>query len=107
MLCNKNTFLFIVFHLLAQTSSFVVAQKTVSSVVNDILVASKKATMGGYLAQRLDASYQHRILAQDVPKLIEPFKYRTEDRCWQTEFWGKWFTSAVLAYQYHPTTELK
>jgi len=26
---------------------------------------------------------------------------------WQSEFWGKWFTSAALAYRYHPTPELK
>src|SRR5699024_7086642 len=39
--------------------------------------------------------------------LIEPFRHRTETRLWQTEFWGKWFTSAVLAYRYHRTRGLK
>jgi DUF1680 family protein len=42
-----------------------------------------------------------------VDRLIAPFKNRTEASCWQSEFWGKWFTSAVLAYRYHPDPKLK
>ena len=61
----------------------------------------------GVVGQRLDASYEHRILAQDVDRLVAPFEQRTETRCWQSEFWGKWFTSAVLAYRYRPEARLK
>ncbi len=48
-------------------------------------------------------------MAQDADRLIEPFKLknRTETHLWQNEFWGKWFTSAVLAYKYQPSPELK
>ncbi|GEO10154.1 glycoside hydrolase family 127 protein [Segetibacter aerophilus] len=63
--------------------------------------------MTGFVGQRLNASYKNRILAQDVNRLIEPFKNRTEDRCWQSEFWGKWFTSAVQAYNYRRDPSLK
>ena len=52
-------------------------------------------------------SYKNRILAQSVDDLVEPFKHRTETRLWQTEFWGKWFTSALLAYRYRPEPQLK
>lgn len=34
------------------------------------------------------------------------FVIRIETQLWQSEFWGKWFTSAVLAYRYRPEPEL-
>jgi hypothetical protein len=58
--------------------------------------------MNGFVGDKLKAAYNNRILAQDVDRLIAPFNNRTEASCWQSEFWGKWFTSAVLAYRYHP-----
>lgn len=82
-------------------------QAIVKPLMTDVLMTSEKQVLDGYLAQRLNTSYNNRILAQDEPRLIEPFKNRTEDRCWQTEFWGKWFTSAVLAYRYRPEPALK
>ena len=82
-------------------------QKPVKPVVDDFLVPASSAVIGGYAGGKLDASYQNRILAQDANRLVEPFRNRTEDRCWQSEFWGKWFTSAVLAYKYRPEPKLK
>lgn len=76
-------------------------------LVNDKLVAADTASMQEFIGTKLDLSYNNRILAQNVNNLIEPFRHRTETHLWQTEFWGKWFTSAVLAYRYHPTPELK
>jgi DUF1680 family protein len=55
----------------------------------------------------LDLSYQNRILSQDYERLVAAFRDRTETHYWQTEFWGKWFTSAVLAYRYRPEPQLK
>lgn len=83
------------------------SQNPVEPSINDELVAAQYAKMGGYVGNRLNASYQNRILAQDVDRLIEPFRNRTETSCWQSEFWGKWFTSAVLAYRYRPEPQLK
>lgn len=75
--------------------------------VDDKLHPATSAKVAGFTGERLDASYNNRILAQDVDKLVAAFKTRTETRCWQTEFWGKWFTSAVLAYRYRPEPRLK
>ena len=63
--------------------------------------------MGRYVGGKFDASYNKRVLAQDADRLVDPFRNRTETSCWQSEFWGKWFTSAVLAYKYKPEAELK
>jgi DUF1680 family protein len=73
----------------------------------DKLAPAISETINGVLGQRLLNAYTNRILAQDAGYLIEPFKQRNETNEWQSEFWGKWFTSAVLAYRYHPTSELK
>lgn len=75
--------------------------------VKDVFSLNRRAVVRGYLGEKLTLSYQNRILAQDDENLIAPFRHRTETHLWQSEFWGKWFTSAVLAYQYHPTDELK
>ena len=39
-------------------------------------------------------------MAQDSEHLVEPFRQRSETNCWSSEFWGKWFTSAVSAQRY-------
>ena len=83
------------------------AQAPVKPVVQDQLKAASSAQIHGYLGRRLDSSYENRILAQDPDRLVAPFRKRTETSCWQSEFWGKWFTSAVLAYRYRPEARLK
>ncbi|MDO5524110.1 MAG: glycoside hydrolase family 127 protein [Bacteroidia bacterium] len=62
--------------------------------------------MNKHIGEKLNASYNNRILAQDAHRLVQPFTKHDEHSCWQGEFWGKWFTSAVLAYNYHPTPQL-
>lgn len=83
------------------------AQVVVTPRVNDMLQPASKVEINGYIGGKLDASYENRILAQDFNRLVEPFRNRTETSCWQSEFWGKWFTSAVLAYKYKPEPRLK
>jgi len=83
------------------------AQDPVSPVVTDKLGRAQSANLHGFVGDKLQAAYQNRILAQDIERLIEPFKNRTETSCWQSEFWGKWFTSAVLAYRYRPDATLQ
>ncbi|WP_298298028.1 beta-L-arabinofuranosidase domain-containing protein, partial [Hydrotalea sp.] len=82
-------------------------QSIVKPAVTDYLHNAQSVQMGGFVGEKLNDSYQNRILAQDFNRLVEPFKHRTETSCWQSEFWGKWFTSAVLAYRYHPEPKLK
>jgi uncharacterized protein len=79
----------------------------VKPAVEDKLFATSSVKVEGYIGRRLDSSYYNRILGQDPDRLISPFNNRTETSCWQSEFWGKWFTSAVLAYRYRPEEKLK
>ena len=72
----------------------------------DKLSVATSVKVNGYVGGKLDASYNNRILAQNEERLVEPFKVRDEHSCWQGEFWGKWFTSAALAYQYNPSPSL-
>lgn len=85
----------------------VISQSVPIPAVNDQLYPSQSAQLNGYVGQKLDASYKNRIMAQDVERLVAPFRNRTETSCWQSEFWGKWFTSAILAYHYKPEPQLK
>ena len=85
---------------------WVAAQKG-SAGINDKLRPAERIVLNSHIQKRLDQSYENRILAQDVDHLIEPFLNRNETRQWQSEFWGKWFTSAVLAYKYRPEERLK
>ncbi len=82
-------------------------QKAVKPEIADRLLPAESVTIKGFIGDKLDQSYKNRILAQNVDKLVEPFRNRNEEWCWQSEFWGKWFTSAVLAYRYRPEPELK
>jgi len=61
----------------------------------------------GYLGTKINQSISNRILQQDVPEIIEPFVSRKDTYLWRSEFWGKWFTSAVSAYEYTLDPELK
>lgn len=75
--------------------------------VKDQLQPAATIKVGGVVGQRLDSSYENRVLAQDVDRLVNAFRQRNETSRWQSEFWGKWFTSAVLAYRYNPQPKLK
>ncbi|MEP6746158.1 MAG: beta-L-arabinofuranosidase domain-containing protein [Bacteroidota bacterium] len=94
--------------LLCLGSSFMsISQKPVKPAINDYLQPIDAPQMTGYIGEKLDDAYKNRILVQDANRLVQPFLNRTETSCWQSEFWGKWFTSAILAYRYKPTPELK
>jgi DUF1680 family protein len=86
---------------------FIVFAQGQTPVITDRLSPIEPVSIEGYIGRKLDASYRNRILAQDVDRLVAPFRNRTEASCWQSEFWGKWFTSAALAYRYHPDPKLK
>jgi uncharacterized protein len=100
-----NLYFICLFQLVFIYSSF--GQKLVKPVRDDSLFPAQSALINGYIGDKLDLSYKNRILAQNVNRLIEPFRNRAEEWCWQSEFWGKWFTSAVLAYRFRPEPQLK
>ncbi len=83
------------------------SQRNITPAIYDKLAPPSSIAMTGFAANALDASYRNRILAQDVDRLIAPFNNRTETSMWQSEFWGKWITSAILAYRYKPEPQLK
>ncbi|MGJ1238595.1 beta-L-arabinofuranosidase domain-containing protein [Sphingobacterium siyangense] len=74
----------------------------------DKVVPTYDVELEGYINDRLVNSINNRILAQDVDRLVNVFdpKNRLETDMWQSEFWGKWFTSAVLAYKFKPSEQL-
>lgn len=95
--------------IMSLSTGALLGQSTADKIVDDTLYPASEVHLQGYLTGKLDEALENRILAQDVDRLIAPFKLenRTETRFWQSEFWGKWFTSAVSAYRYHPSTRLK
>ena len=64
------------------------------------LTALDQVQLGGYLGAKVDRCIRNRIFAQHPEHLVAPFRQRTEREGWQTEFWGKWFLSAVAACEY-------
>jgi hypothetical protein len=106
----KNLFIVLLLVLFAGSSLAEQSKKqqpNVKPVIEDRLHAADAAVIHGYVGEKLDASFRNRILAQDIDRLISPFRNRTETSCWQSEFWGKWITSAILAYRYRPELQLK
>ncbi len=66
-------------------------------------------SIGGRLGERMDLALHNRVLAQDIDRIVEPFRTRTEHTSghWRGEYWGKWFTSAALAWAARPSPELR
>lgn len=53
----------------------------------------------GHLGRRIVECLENRVLAQDLDRLVAPFRHQDEKSCWQTEFWGKWALSAASAWR--------
>lgn len=62
--------------------------------------------MNGTLGKYLKTSLEGNILVWDIDDLVKTFKERKETKLWQCEFWGKWYTSAELAYDFSPSPAL-
>jgi hypothetical protein len=58
--------------------------------------------VGGLIGEKMDACLRARVLAQDIERITAPFRARQESTGghWRCEYWGKWFTSLVSAYQW-------
>ena len=77
---------------------------------NDRMVALSPGAIeiDGYLGNKLDLCIKNRLMAQDVDEFTKPYIIRDEPSWgWRGEFWGKWYTSAMLGYGYHPSPEYK
>ncbi len=107
MKLQLSTFILIFLSLISVAQKAIHQPAKVEPAVQDRLKPSESVKLQGFVGDRLNASYLNRIIAQNVDRLVAPFNNRTETSCWQSEFWGKWFTSAVLAYRYKPELLLK
>lgn len=85
------------------------AIENVTPKVADALVPPPpgSVTFNGWIGDALATCKQGRLLGQSVPDLVGPFAVREEDRKWRGEFWGKWYTSAALAYRYQADPKLR
>ncbi len=61
----------------------------------------------GRIGDKIDRCINHGILAQNVEKLVSPYRAKTEtgNADWRCEYWGKWFTALALADAYEPTVQ--
>jgi uncharacterized protein len=85
------------------------ANEPVSPEIKDAMfvLPPGKVVFNGRLGKALTVCENERIVTQSVAALIAPFASRQEDRTWRSEFWGKWFTSAALAYHYQPQPRMR
>ena len=67
---------------------------------------SGSVQIDGFIGNRLDLCIENRLMAQDIERVVQPFRDKPDGNWgFRSEFWGKWFTGAMLAYGYQPTQE--
>ena len=77
-------------------------------VTKDKLLPAVHGTVdiSGYIGDKLELCIDNRVMAQKIEPFTMPYKVRDEPWWgWRGEFWGKWYTSAILGYGYRPTSE--
>ena len=83
--------------------------KTESTVrISDVLSPAPYGSthLGGYLGDKLDLCIANRLMAQDIERVVQPFRDKPDGNWgFRSEFWGKWYTAAVMGYAYAPTPE--
>jgi len=81
----------------------------ITPMVEDALVPPPPGSVKftGCLGDAMAACKDSRLLNQNVVELVNPFAKRDENQTWRGEFWGKWFTSAALAYRYETDPKLR
>lgn len=65
-----------------------------------------KVHFSGYVGEKLNTCIENGILAASPDYYVAPFRSRTETKMWQSEFWGKWITSAIDAYRHTKNEQL-
>lgn len=66
-----------------------------------VLAGLRSARIGGFVGKRIDDCIAHRVLAQNVDHITDPFKDKNDSASWRTEFWGKWVQGAINSYRYN------
>jgi uncharacterized protein len=87
------------------TDNIIAAAPKVADALSPSAPGSVK--LEGYLGARIDAMIRNSVMAQDIERVVRPFRDKEEigDGHWRTEYWGKWATSVGLACRYQPTPE--
>lgn len=74
-------------------------------IVRDAMLSLKAGDVKieGHLGKRIDCCIENGVMAVPYETYVVPFRNKTDDRGdWGGEFFGKWHTSASLAYRYRP-----
>jgi len=76
-----------------------------TNIDRDVLFpANSSSEIGGVLGGSINNCINNGVMARDYLLYIKPFAEKLDDGGgFMGEFWGKWFTSAALAYRYQPT----
>ncbi len=73
-----------------------------------IPINSGEINIKGYLGAKIDSCIKNGIMGKEYNLYIKPYSLRNDDpQGFQGEFWGKWFTSAAMAYGYKPTNQYR
>jgi hypothetical protein len=59
----------------------------------------------GWLGDKIDLCLNRRVWAQNPGLLVAVLRNHNDKDNWRGEYWGKWYSAAVLAYACHPTAE--
>jgi uncharacterized protein len=59
----------------------------------------------GWLGDKLGLCLNGRVWAQNPEPLVAIVRNHNDQGDWRGEYWGKWYTSAVLGYACQPTAE--
>ena len=98
---------------LVYTASFFYVEAQEVSLKEPVKILDKLSSapygaiqIGGYVGDKINLCIDNRVMAQDIERLITPFQLRNDENWgFRSEFWGKWFTSAMLGYGYAPSNQ--
>ncbi len=96
---------FILNHVSAQDNS-----KASLLAIQDVLspVPLSGIRIEGVVGQKIDSCIKNGVMAKNYKLYTIPFRDKSDNEGgFAGEFWGKWFTSAALAYGYKPDQEYK
>ncbi len=75
-----------------------------SQTVRDDVLRPGLAHFDGFLGDRINGCVEKRLMSQDLEKLLFAFRDKSDGKWgFRTEFWGKWYTAAMMGYDYSPT----
>jgi uncharacterized protein len=104
-----STLAFLTIFVFSFRSSEMISTKEIFIVADQLEpLPAGSSIIYGFLGEKLDQCIVNGVMAKDYELYIAPFRNRDDDPGrWQGEFWGKWFTSATMAYNYRQNPEYR